>query len=519
MSPSPLEARADRVLCRVRRIDLVRQALYGFALLLLGLWLLVVADGLWPFAPWVRVPLGVLWLAGAVLALVFFVPMPLRRRRHRLQAAALLDHQLQLRAEPVATALSLEDQQDPLAQELRRRAADTADRASASARPASVVPLSRLSWQAVAVAGVVLLWVVTAAVFPMLPGRGILRYAFPLADVPPFSLTRFEVRWSPATPEAGDDVQVLAEAYGRVPDTVEAVMLDEEGRPIDRRALRGSGPGEYALELRGLREAVTFHLEAYGRRTRRYTITPRLPEPEIPEIDGDSGTLQPDETEQSGALRPGTGVDAPGAAVSGLMGRLAGLVSDLMALAEQARAAAADDPAAAAGLAEQWQALRDEAEALAEALRQASDASPAFAEQLDALAQALAGLEIAGLSAPADAADAGGDTSASPQRSAWAQALADAARNDAASLATGLGESLAEIESGLANLGGGDDENQAIRDPQASGGYDETLQDGDEGVLPEALMRQVPPRYRDQTSAYFRRLSEPRCPSNREDPP
>lgn len=516
MSPSRLEARADRVLRRVRRIDLVRQALYGFGLLLLVLWVMVVADALWPFAPWVRVSLGVLWLAGAVLALVFLVRVPLRRRRGRLQAASLLDHQLQLRAEPVATALSVEDQQDPLAQALRRRAADTADRASASARPASVVPLSRLSWQTVAVAGVVLLWVVTAAVFPTLPGGGILRYSYPLTDVPPFSLTRFEVRWSPDTPEAGDDVQVLAETRGRVPETVEAVMLDDEDQPIDRRVLRGSGPGAFVFELRGLREPVTFHLEADGRRSRRYTITPRLPEPETPEAGGGPGAQQPDDMEQSGALRPGAGDDAPGAAVPGLMGRLAGLVSNLMALAEQARAAEAGDADAAAGLAEQWQALRDEAEALSDALRQAGETSPAFAEQLDALAQALAGLEIAGLPAPADFGD---DAAPSPQRSAWAQALADAARNDAASLATGLGESLAEIESGLANLGGGDDENPPVRDPQASGGYDETLQDGDEGVLPEALMRQVPPRYRDQTSAYFRRLSEQRRPSSREDPP
>lgn len=511
-----LEARTDRVRRRWHRFGLARYLLLGTGLVLFVLWLLVVADAAWPLAPIVRGSLSVLWLVAVVVGGLLFLMIPMRRRRRRLHAASLLDHQLRLGAEPVATALSLEGQPDPLAEVLRRRAADSAEHVTASVRPAAVVPLSRLRWQVGAVGCVSALWVGTAIVFPTLPVQGVMRFLLPAADVPPFALTRFEVSWTPESPVVGEAVTVAALAHGRTPDTVEAVLLDTDLEPIDRRVMRTLEPARFEFDLRDLREPVIFCIEADGRRTRRYTIAPNPPEPVPAEDEPGQAAEQDDPGDASGALRPGSGEDEQGRALSGLMGRLAGLVSDLMALAERAQAAAAGDVGVDAALAGELQALQDEAAELAEALEAMGGMSPALADQLDAMSEALAGMEIAGLPAqPSDGA-VQSDAEGQSARRTWAQALENAARSDAASLATGLGESLSDIESGLANRGGGE-ENPAIRDPQAGGSYDETLRDGERGVLPEALMRQVPPRYRDQTDAYFRRLAERRQASPHED--
>lgn len=511
-----LEARTDRVRRRWHRFGLARHILLGTGLMLFALWLLVVADAAWPLAPIVRGSLGVLWLVVVVVGVLFFLMIPMRRRSRRLHAASLLDHQLRFAAEPVATALSLEGQHDPLAEVLRRRAIDSAEHAAGSVPTAAVVPLSRLRWQVGALACVSALWVGTAVVFPTLPIQGLMRFMLPSADVPPFALTRFDVSWTPESPGVGDAVTVEALAHGRTPDRVECVLLDADLQPMDRRVMRTLEPSRFEFDLRDLREPVTFHLEADGRRTRRYTIAPNPPEPVPAEDEPVQAAGQDDPGGASGELRGGSGEDEQGRALSGLMGRLAGLVNDLMALAERAQAAAAADVGVDAALAGELQALQDEAAALAEALKAMGGLSPALADQLDAMSEALAGLEIAGLPAQPSGGAAQSDTDGQSARRTWAQALENAARSDAASLATGLGESLSNIESGLANRGGGE-ENPAARDPQAGGSYDETLSDGERGVLPEALMRQVPPRYRDQTDAYFRRLAERRQASPDED--
>lgn len=511
------------VVRRVARIALGARVLGVVAVAVLLLWLALMADALWPMAGDGRRVLGLLWGAALLLGLGWALWPRRRGEGAAMGCASRIEDALGLPDQPLLTAMTLPDAadgDDPLTAALRSRAAARADAAVSEAEPGRVAPL----WLLLGPLGWVWLawvpWIVVAVVFPTLPGIGVARFVQPGADVPPFSLTTFKVGWSPEPVVFGGDVRVVATPGGLWPEETTLVLLDDKHRPIERRAMTRVDEA-YTLTLYALREPVTFHIEAHGRRTRRYTLTPTPPEPAEAAAPGDRTDPDPTAEDEGGHLQPadpatddevnngGTAETDP--AVSGLMDQLGNLAADLADLAAQAEQAAQDGGTLPEGLAERIEALLDDAGGLADAMEAAGGAAdgemPAeLAEALGDLAAALRGLAIEGLpSAPAQ--EGGTAEPGSAQR--WAEQAAQAARNDAARLAQGQGEAEAAIRSGLAQRNGGDAPGP-FRDPAASGGYDELLGSGEDGVLPDALMQQVPPRYRDQTAAYFRRLAEDR---------
>ncbi|MFI4860459.1 MAG: hypothetical protein ACIAXF_07245 [Phycisphaerales bacterium JB063] len=436
-----------------------------------------------------------------------------------MHSASRIDHQLELAAQPVVTALALEEPssaEDALTQALRDRA-DAQGRAAAQhAEPRRAAPLSMLGRPAGWLGYALLGWLLLVLMMPTMPGRGLMRLFMPGLDVAPYSPASFEVAWEPAPPTVGDTVTVQATVTGRSPDQVELVVLDDDLNPIGRRLMTPTEAG-YELVFTDLREPVTFHLEAFGRRTRRYTITPDPLPPAERETGtgfGEEGASNEAPREVGGTLRQDDEAQATGdpadAALGHQMGQLAGLVNELSALAERLLEEGDGSGASLQAMSEAIDGLREDAEALAQQLAQAADRGDAGAgEALTDLAEALGSLEIAGLGPPGAAGESGAEGESTARQ--WREEAAQAARNDAARLAQGLGEAQADIASGLATRAGSDPPPD-FRDPAASGGYDETARSGEEGVLPDALMRQVPPSYRARTADYFRRLAQDRYP-------
>ncbi|MEM9415747.1 MAG: hypothetical protein AAGA29_09770 [Planctomycetota bacterium] len=423
-----------------------------------------------------------------------------------------MDDLLTIESQPVVTAMTFGDPpagHDALTEALKARACEQAHRAAEAAHPGRAAPLSLLRGPACWLGYAALGWLLLAFMMPTLPGRGLARLFMPGRDVAPYSVTSFEVVWEPSRPIAGDTVTVLALARGRAPEAVEFVLLDDAFEPIERRAMSATREG-YALELADLRDAVTFHVEAFGRRTRRYTITPE-PLPIVPDDNEDSQTGIPDGSPVQMPQDPG---DAPpsddaGSGLARQMGRLAELVGKLSRLADQAERSG-EDAATSEAIEEALGQLSGDAAALGEELDAGvPQADAGLAKALEQLAQALQSLEVAGLG-PATPADSDSATQTAEQQ--WRDAAAQAARSDAARLARGIGEAQAAIASGHTSRPGGELPPD-FRDPRATGGYDETVPSSEEGVLPDALMRQVPPRYREQTADYFRRLAQDADPT------
>ncbi|XAL99474.1 hypothetical protein OT109_18080 [Phycisphaeraceae bacterium D3-23] len=504
-----------RVQRRLSRLAAASRLLRVAALWLALNGVTVLLDALWPLGAAERWALLVLVVLAALTGVGWAVYPRTERRQDRLQSASRIDLQLGLGPEPVVTALTLDDlspSPDELTDALRARAQAQGRAAAQPAQPRRVAPLSLLNrpacWLGYAVGG----WLLLALMMPALPGRGLMRLFLPGQDVAPYNAVTFDVSWTPQSPTSGETVTVLATAQGRVPETVEAVLLDDNLEPIERREMTPIAAG-YELVFGDLREPVTFHLEAFGRRTVRYTITPApLPAPPVDETISQgsdaSGATDPADNDPGAAAQTGDGPPSTGnptdTALDGAMGQLAGLVNDLAALAERL-VDAGEGAESSAAIGEAMDRLNLDAVALAEQLdASAADGDTGLAEALGELAQALRSLEVAGLGSPVQG---GSDDETSAADQLWRDAAAQAAQNDAARLAQGLGEAQNAIASGLSNRSGSDPPPDP-RDPRATGGYDETVGSGDAGVLPDALIRQVPPRYREQTADYFSRLAE-----------
>ena len=527
--PAPLHIAVAAVRRRHARLAWAAGVFYVAAGLSLLLCLIVVVDAVWPVSPNARRVLCAAWLlAGGALVLARYARTLRRWRRGlnvhdpQLHAAGLIDQQAGDHTQPVTTALSLSPScpEDPLSTVLRQRATQAASATAASCPPRAVVPMRGLSRPFGGLCLSLAVWLALGLVFPGLATVGLKRYTQPSAGHPPYSPTRFEVGWTPDAPEIGHDITVRAATAGADPQRVTVVLLDDDGQPTQRRKMRRDASGEFVLRLHALREPVEFYLEAHGRPTRRYRVTPQPRQ----QAAASTGTVSPDisidlspdivdlqDHPESTARIP----DIPA-----FLARLAGLAGRLAALAEQADALSREHPDTgdAEALAAALQKLQHEAAQLSEAADRLAGQNLGVREALHPVGEALGTMQIDNL-APGHSDPApgeGADDRPSGQAGRWARQLADAARHDAASLAAGLGGSLAAIEAGQTNQGSRQEprdtpeapEAPGTSTPRAVGRYDETVGGEQSGVLPDAWMRQVPPRYREQTSAYFRRLAE-----------
>ncbi len=565
------------------RIDALRQALIDAGQR--RRWLTFTARAAEAGAWWLAAVLAVIvldaiaplpgeWRLAIGLALLAAIPVLLWRervrsadpRRAELREARALETHHGLAHHPLTTGLQLDPARqpptDPLAAHLAERVhhrgqtlADSLDTAAAIDRR----PLRRATahlWL-VAVA-----WLVTAAILPHLILGGLGRLMLPLADIPPFSLTRIAVAADPDDPTAGDDVLVHAAMAGLVPDTAHLVELDGEGRERRRWPMRPAAQDGFIRTLEALREPITLRVEAGSARSRAVTIEPR-PREDDPDAEDELAARGPGETGESDAGEaPPTptlrDVSFPENEWDGfLQSQLPEIYRNLQELARQAgeiqRMAAALQEAADAGASPQelaeriaelesaLQGFRGLASQTAGMCRAAmEDASPREREFLERLARQLDALSLAGLGmCPGGGLPGEGDgmTPSLGQgegvgtgygsgmgmggggrmvgpAGAWMLAAQAAALSDLQMIESMLGQFLALSPVGSA--GPHDAEATALPEPEQPfepGRYDETMRSrGDVRGPADAAMQAAPPAYRDLIRLYFNRLAEDDAP-------
>lgn len=497
----------------------LRIVLLAVAALIGGLFIVAIIDVLFVLPGHARIALLIVLLTGSLLVGTWQATRPWLDRRYRRSAGEQIDHAATNPHQPVTLALSMNEpiDDDSLALTLLQRAETRAESVAKSVKPRQAYPLRRLRVQGMwlGLAGglwlllAVGLWLVITIIVPKLDFSLTSRVLTPWVDSPPFSLTHLEPNWTPKQLEAGSDLYLHVEPTGVEPKAVEWIRLDKDGNEAERFAMASDARGGFSHRLTRVESPIDFRLQAHGRHTRTYTITP-TPKPATAEDPADtpsdrtanppdgSTTFDPDKIARRDldAHRDWPGIKAD-------LKRLLQQLSDAQA---QANSLDPADAEALKALAKQLAELTQKAKQLAGDVKAMQGDLPAEAAALlEDLASALSSMQSAALPAPPGASDPTA-TSGQPTPADWLDQVGEATRADQQRIGQGVGPSNLPTESGTAS--GQPDESPDIRDPNALGTYDETSVSGDAGPLPDAVMQQVPPSYRAFVAAYFEKLAE-----------
>lgn len=509
---------------RGRLIERARVLVTLFAVLLAGLLLLVLADAVFVLPAWFRALVLLMLLAAVVTGGCYQLGLRCRDEsfRRELVSGERMDRLTDAIDQPVVRGLTLMagGVDDELAIALRERAQLQAASRAEAIPSKRVYPAGDLWRPVVAALLVAATWSIGAAVFPSQLFNMVQRVWLPWTSAPPFSLTQLDPSWTPDPPAVGDDVRVEVTPTGRRPDAITVVLLDSSDEAIDRIKMRRLEEYQYAVTLRRIDGPVRFVLEVSDRPTRVYEITPRAekvdPERQVdprdlqtaPQPDTAGGSTQFDEDLLATRLRDAH-EDWP--EIRDAVTALAQALGDAQT---QAQAIAPGDLQAAQTLRDKISQLSQQASDLADQLKALqAELPPDAAATLDALIDALSQMQIASAAATplTEAPDPASGQQPPPgaqSPTAFAQNAADAARRDLSAISQGLGES--ETPSASGSLGGTEPGVAApVIDPTAVGSYDEQGRSTDTGPLPDAIMQQVPPSYRDYVRAYFEQLNQP----------
>ena len=496
-------AQRGRLLASLSIVLLCAAALVG------GLLILALKDAIFDLPSVARLALLILLVTGSLgTCLVLALRLWLNQQFNRA-AGEQIDHAAHATQQPVTVGLSINDpiDDDSLALALIHRAQSRATEVTQSIKPAQAYPLRRLRGPGMWLSSVLAIWLALAIVMPGQTFAQFARVALPWGDTPPFSFTQLVPQWEPAPPVAGDDVTLTVEPTGLQPESVDWVRLDERGDEAERFTMAEDGQGGFRHLLKRVDSPMTFRLEARGRHTRTYTITP-TPRPtatEAEDLDDDatgdaqgSTTFDPEKI----ARRD---LDAH-RHWPALKAKLQALLDELAKAQSSAQDIDPADAQALQALADKLTELTEQAKQIAGELSTLQGELPAEAAALlGELKDALTNMQSAALPAPPGPT---GDTPSDGQStsSQWLNQAADATQADQQKIGKGVGASDLPSVSGTSSGESGD--GPVIRDPAATGTYDGTIESGDAGVLPDAVMQQIPPSYRRHVSAYFDRLAE-----------
>lgn len=261
----------------------------------------------------------------AAIAVLFFAVLvtSVRWKRRRgdetLHHARELEQRFGLWSNPLTNALFLapiaDQVQDDFSHRLAQRSIERGRQAIEKVDVDAVLDRESLARELGWLWAVIVAWLVVLLIHPALAATGLSRIVNPFGQQDPVSLTQIDVRVNPDPTYVGEDATVTAEVTGRLPDRVEMVELDEQGRELRRwpmqqvrqdaqagaNGLRGSA--SFERHLRELREPMTFRVEAGNVRSQPITIAP------VPRPAGEATRDESRENESAGS-KPGGAEEA-----------------------------------------------------------------------------------------------------------------------------------------------------------------------------------------------------------------
>lgn len=517
-----LRSKVARVASRGQWLATAGALLLVVAGLLAALFVVAAIDAVTPMGVPTRVTLLLFVLAlSAGFGLTRIVRCWGDKRVH-LAAAQQIERAGQSQDQPVVRGLSMIEaaQGDLLADALRQRARQRADRVAAAVPASRAYPLANLRMPALASAFAIAIWAAFAIAFPAQFVGQIARAAMPWSDTPPFSLTQLDPTWDPEAPLVGQDVTVAVTPSGKQPGTVDLLLVNEQGNEIERFTMRADNEGAFHRILRRVDQPVRFKLEAFGRPTRTHTITP-VPTPA--DATRDRSSEATDTSDTGDAQQPdggSTSFDADAIAERDLRNhpdwpamqeRLDALLEKTKALQAETDAVDPSDLEALKQINSKVTELTALADALAKNLSTVQGDLPSQADaRLEQITASLSDMQSAAVGrlpsnsgTPSESEGASG----APTPTQWAEQIKNALEADYQRIARATGFSDQPTTRGLASGTAGDDA-PTIIDPAAAGTHTQQGTTGDTGPLPDAVMQQVPPSYRPLVNAYFSKLAD-----------
>ncbi|MBL7647651.1 MAG: hypothetical protein JNK74_15800 [Candidatus Hydrogenedentes bacterium] len=154
---------------------------------------------------------------------------------------------------------------------MRREIENATERAATPVNYDALTPptLSRERW---ALAGLALLFFVSAAMSYVLFLAVVPRYLLPFADFPPYSPFHFAVNPGDTSVDFGDSLKIEVLASNRIPDALSLVLLDRQGKEIAVVDMHDAGEGNFFQTLENLREPVIYFARTGRARTHRHDI-------------------------------------------------------------------------------------------------------------------------------------------------------------------------------------------------------------------------------------------------------
>ena len=228
-SDAGLRSGIARVIGRQRgllRLIRLLQGTRGVLGMLLGL---LLFDALWPMAAFVRVAVSI-----GVLVVVVLATMRLRlartNSRESFRVARKLEQWFGISSNALINALWFE--KSGLTGVLAERSIEQGCREFHELDTNDALDRRGLRGQTLKLAVIALTWVAVWMIQPRLIGGGLLRFADPFGDHPPFSLTVFDIRVSPDAIKFGDDATVNVVLYDRM--AKQGLKSDKSGNELIR---------------------------------------------------------------------------------------------------------------------------------------------------------------------------------------------------------------------------------------------------------------------------------------------
>ena len=266
-----IEQTLEKVARRQQRISMLALTLQVVWISGVFVAVAIAFDLIWPL-PWgFRVVLVVVLLIGMVTK-VYRVCGGFRVQPNRaLHVARRLETYYDYRDNPLTNALCLMPQ-GPLSTTLAKRCIDHAKQLVGSLATDVVIDRSSLYDHAIRCVCVLAVALVIFGIFPQAVSHGVWRFTRPLAGVPSYHQTRFDVEIDPNPVPLTGDAVVTVTIAGAMPDTAYLTSIDEHDKTRIRWPMTLNRTGQFVRRLVALRRPMVFRIETPEGYSRQYHI-------------------------------------------------------------------------------------------------------------------------------------------------------------------------------------------------------------------------------------------------------
>lgn len=277
ISQSPHLDDALRRTHRASRLnDLLAACGFAAAIWLTLTLLAILLDAAFAFNSAVLISIDVLLIALLLTAIGWLARSWLGHRFNARRVARLIEERLGYHDSRLINAVDFARDADPgVSTGLRTMVLAEAQNSAAVVEPSAVIDRTRLRRSSKATLGAACVLLLALLLAPRMFGMVVPRYLYPEADLPPFTLLRFDIAAEPQRIYYGKPATIRATLRGPfIPEAADLVFLDGDKR--DRIAMHRAEAGVFLLPIDRAERSLRFYIDTpHGRSyTQNLTVLP-----------------------------------------------------------------------------------------------------------------------------------------------------------------------------------------------------------------------------------------------------